>query len=91
MRVEPWGISACAPDEIRKSMFLPLMKNTLIWGIWGIRQNYSFFSYNKILYTPLPLMSATVENISNLPPYRWNLPASVYLYIWERARLLIYK
>ena len=69
MRAEPKGIWAYAPDEIRKIMFLPLMKNTLLGGIvgLGIRQNYSFLSYNKIL-CPSPLLSAPVEIYFHPPP-----------------------
>ena len=36
-----------AADEIRNCMFLPLMIEAVM-GIGGKRQNYSFFSYNKI-------------------------------------------
>ena len=33
-------LSEYAPDEIRKSMFLTMIKKALVGGIWGRLQNY---------------------------------------------------
>ena len=46
-----------APDEIRNSMFLPLMKKALMGVIEGRHQNEFIFSYNKIFCPLLYAMS----------------------------------
>ena len=80
---EPWGIRGICLEKVRNSMFLPLMRQALMWGETILERGGGFFSR----------VSAPDKNISALrpPPQMqsahnfYNTPLGQSCYIFRRS------